>query len=89
MGGAPGSSSMAWSQMVCFGSRWDCSSLKTLPCLAYSGGIFASVTSWVVPIVALQSSMRSIGVGRGLFIVHGMNRTLAASAVLNMIGSCV
>ncbi len=75
--------------MVCFGSRWDCSSLKTLLCLVYSGGIFALVTSWAVPIVALQSNMRSIGVGHGLFTVRGMNRTLAASAVLNTIGSCV
>ncbi len=87
--GAPGSSSMAWSQMVCFGSRWDCSSLKTLLCLAYSGGIFASSIPWAVPIVALQSNMRLIGMGLGLFIVRGVNRALAASAVLNTMGNCV
>ena len=75
--------------MVCFGSRWDFSSLKTLLCLAYSGGIFDSFVSWAVPIVALQSNMRSIEVGRGLFIVRGTNRALAASFVLNTIGSCV
>src|SRR6266478_936775 len=80
---------MAWSQMVCFGSRWDFSSLKTLLCLAYSGGIFVLSTSWAVPIVALQSSMRLIGVGLGLFIIRGMNRALAVSAVLNTIGSCM
>ncbi len=68
--------------MVCFGSCWDCSSLKTLLCLAYSGGIFVLSISWAVPIVALQSSMHSIGAGRGLFTVRGMNRALAASAVL-------
>ena len=39
--------------------------------------------------VALQSSMRSIEVGRGLFIVHGINRALAASLALNTIGNCV
>ena len=89
MGGAPGSSSMAWSQMVCFGSRWDCSSLKTLLCLAYSGGILVLSISKAVPMVALQSSMRSTGVGLGLFTVRGMNRALAASAVLNTMGSCV
>ncbi len=75
--------------MVCFGSCWDCSSLKTLLCLAYSDGIFESPISWAVPIVALQSSMCSIGAGRGLFTVRGINRALAASAVLNTIGSCV
>ncbi len=75
--------------MVCFGSRWDCSLLKTLLCLAYSCGIFVLSVSWAVPIVALQSSIHSIGVGRGLFTVRGMNRALAASGVLNTIGSCV
>ncbi len=89
MDGVPGNNSMAWSQMVCFGSRWDFSSLKTLLCLAYSGGIFGSSVSWVVPMVALQSNIRSIEVGHGLFIVRGVNRALAASFVLNTIGSCV
>ncbi len=75
--------------MVCFGSRWDCSSLKTLLCLAYSGGIFALSVSWAVPMVALQSNKRSVGMGLGLFIVHGVNRALATSVVLNTMGSCV
>ncbi len=75
--------------MVCFGSRWDCSSLKTLLCLAYSDGIFVLSASWAAPIVTLQSSMRSIRVGRGLFMARGMNRAFAASAVLNTIGNCV
>src|SRR6266403_723905 len=87
--GAPGNNSMAWSQMVCFGSRWDFSSLNTLLCLAYSDGIFGLFVSWVVPIVALQSSIRSIEVGHGLFTVRGTNRAFAASFVLNTIGSCV
>src|SRR6266481_7513357 len=81
--GAPGNNSMAWSQMVCFGSRWDFSSLKTLLCLAYSGGIFGSFVSLATPMVALQSSIRSVGVGRGLFTVRGTNHALAASFVLN------
>ncbi len=89
MDGAPGSNSMAWSQMVCFGSHWDFSSLKTLLCLAYSGGIFGLSVSWMVPIVALQSNIHSCGVGRGLFIVRGTNRALAALFVLNTIGSCM
>src|SRR6266403_1448064 len=36
--GAPGSSSMAWSHMVCLGSRCDFSSLKTLLCFSVWGG---------------------------------------------------
>src|SRR6266403_419692 len=80
---------MAWSQIVCFGSRWDRSSLKTLLCLAYSCGIFVLSVSWAAPIIALQSSIRSIWAGHGLFTVHGINCALAASEVLNMIGSCV
>src|SRR6266478_9025641 len=80
---------MAWSQMVCFGSRWDFSSLKTLLCLAYSGGIFGLFVSWAVPMVALHSNMHLIKVGRGLFTVCGTNRALAVSLVLNTIGSCV
>ena len=75
--------------MVCFGSRWDFSSLKTLLCLAYSCGIFVLSVSWAVPIVALQSSIRLTLVGRGLFTVRGMNRAFATSEVLNTIGSCV
>ena len=87
--GAPGNNLMAWSQMVCFGSCWDFSSLKTLLCLAYSGGIFGLFVSWAIPMVALQSNIRSTDVGRGLFIVRGTNRAFAASFVLNTIGSWV
>ena len=39
--GAPGRSSIAWSHTVCAGSRWEASSLKTLPCMWYSDGTFA------------------------------------------------
>src|SRR6266404_9483948 len=75
--------------MVCFGSRWDFSSLKTLLCLAYSDGIFASSVSWAVPIVALQSSIHSVRTGRGLFTIRGVNHAFAASVALNTIGNCV
>src|SRR6266403_6385809 len=87
--GAPGSSSMVWSHMVCLGSCCDFSSLKTLLCLEYSCGIFALSTSWVVPMVVLQSRICSIFMGHGLLIVRGMKRALAASGALNTIGSCV
>src|SRR6266403_5749860 len=87
--GAPGSSSIAWSQMVCFGSRWDCSSLNTLLCLAYSDGIFVGSTSCAVPIVALHSRILSACVVRGLLAVRGRNRAFAESEVLNTIGSWV
>src|SRR6266403_229005 len=75
--------------MVCFGSRWDCSSLKTLLCFVYSCGIFASFVSWAVPIVALQSKIRSCWIGRGLLTVRGVKRAFAASEVLKTIGNCV
>ncbi len=87
--GAPGRSSMAWSQIVCFGSRWDCSSLNTLLCWAYSGGIFVLSTSCAAPIVALHSRIRSTWAIRGLLMVRGRNRAFAASSVLNTMGSCV
>jgi len=73
--------------MVCLGSLCDCSLLKTLLCLAYSCGIFVLSTSWVVPIVALQSKILFV-IGRGLLMVQGMNRAFAALAVLNMMGNC-
>ncbi len=75
--------------MVCFGSRWDCSSLKTLLCLAYSCGILVPSVSWAVPIVALQSRICSVWMVCGLLMVHGRNHAFAASEVLNTIGSCV
>ena len=75
--------------MVCFGSRWDCSSLKTLLCLAYSCGILGSSTSWAIPIVALHSRICSVWMIRGLLTVRGMKHAFAASAVLNTIGNCV
>src|SRR6266446_5358905 len=75
--------------MVCFGSRWDCSLLKTLLCFAYSCGIFVSFVSWAVPIVTLQSRICSVWMGRGLLTVRGIKRAFAASEVLNTIGSCV
>src|SRR6266478_4518554 len=89
VGGALGSNSMAWSQMVCFGSLWDCSSLNTLLCWAYSGGIFVLSDSCAAPIVALHSRIWSARVIRGLLIVRGRNRAFAASSVLNTIGSWV
>src|SRR6266403_5465563 len=87
--GAPGSNSMAWSQIVCFGSRWDCSSLNTLLCWAYSGGIFVWSPPCAVPIVALQSRILLTWVVHGLLTVHGRKRAFAASEVLNTMGSCV
>src|SRR6266404_1589884 len=80
---------MAWSHMVCLGSRWDFSSLKTLLCLMYSSRIFVLSTSWAVPMVALQSRSRSRLRGRGLLMVRGRNCAFVASDVLNMMGSCV
>src|SRR6266478_547645 len=87
--GAPGSSSMAWSHMVCLGSHCNFSSLKTLLCFSYSCGIFVLSVSWPAPIVALQSKICWILMGRGLLAVHSMKRAFAASGALNTIGSCM
>src|SRR6266478_3036574 len=87
--GAPGSSSMAWSHMVCLGSRCDFSSLKTLLCFSYSCGIFALSVSWAVLMVALQSRICSVLTGRGLLMVRNIKRAFAASGALNTIGSWV
>ncbi len=87
--GAPGSSLIAWSHMVCLGSLCDCSSLKTLLCFAYFCGIFVGSISWAIPMVALQSRSWSTLVGQGLLIVHGINCALVALGALNMMGSCV
>ena len=87
--GAPGSSSMAWSHIVCFGSLCNCSLLKTLLCFVYSLGIFVALISWAVPIVALHSRICSTFIGCGLLMECGINRALAASVALNTIGSCV
>src|SRR6266403_3633828 len=86
---APGSSLMAWSHMVCLGSRCDFSSLKTLLCLEYSCGICVLLVSWAVPMVALQSRICSIFMGHGLLIVRSIKHAFAASGALNTIGSCV
>ncbi len=86
--GVPRSSSIVWSHIVCLGSRCDFSSLKTLLCLAYSCGIFVLSVSWAVSMVALQSKIR-FAARRGVLIVRGMNRALAASVDLSMIGSYV
>src|SRR6266436_469909 len=87
--GAPGSSSMAWSHMVCLGSCCDFSSLKTLLCLAYSCGIFVLLVSWAVPMVALQSRICSVFMGHGLLTVRSMKWALVASGALSIMGSCV
>ncbi len=89
MDGAPGSSSMVWSHIVCLGSHCDFSSLKTLLCFTYSGGIFVLSVSWAVPMVALQSRICPIFVGRGLLMVRSVKRALAASGALSTMGNCV
>ena len=45
--GAPGFSSMAWSQMQGSGNHWEASSLKTCKCCWYLAGIFPSPI-WVL-----------------------------------------
>src|SRR6266446_3904803 len=76
--GAPGSSSIAWSHIVCFGSRCDCSSLNTFLCLAYSLGREV----WAVLIVmgvVLHRSICSCWFGRGWLTDRGRGIFLIGS----------
>src|SRR6266481_9183923 len=84
--GAPGSSSIAWSHMVCFGSRWDFSSLNTFLCLTYSFGRLVSV---VVAINGFVLHRRICSQWRGLAWLRdrGTNRAFAASGALKTMGS--
>ena len=77
--GAPGSNSMVWSQIVCFGSRWDCSLLKIFVCWEYSCGTLVLSVSWAAPIVTLQSRICSVLMIRGLLMVRGTKHAFAAS----------
>src|SRR6266404_8109186 len=86
--GAPGSNSIAWSHIVCFGSRCDCSSLNTLSCLAYSFGREVFVILMMVGVVLHRRSC-SRWMGLGWLIDRGKNRAFAALGALRTIGSCV
>ena len=59
--GAPGSNSITWSQMECWGSRCDCSSLNTLWCHWYSCGIFDGGLSSGAAMVTRPMKYRSAG----------------------------
>ncbi len=86
--GAPGSSSIAWSHIVCLGSHWDFSSLNTFLCLMYSLGRLLSV---LVAIRGFVLHRRICSWWGGLGWLHdwGKNRAFAASGALNTMGSWV
>src|SRR6266446_8591885 len=86
--GAPGSNSIAWSHIVCFGSCCDFSSLNTLSCLAYSFGREVLVAATVVGVV-LHRRICSWWMGRGWLTDRGRKRALAALDALKMMGSWV
>ena len=86
--GAPGSSSIAWSHIVCFGSCCDCSSLNTLSCLAYSFGREVLVVAMAKGVV-LHRRICSWLMGRGWLTDRGRKCALAASGALKTIGSWV
>ncbi len=86
--GAPGSSSIAWSHIVCFGSRCDCSLLNTLSCLTYSFGREVLVVAMVRGVV-LHKRICSRWMGHGWLMDHGKKRAFAALGALRTIGSWV
>ena len=89
--GAPGSSSIVWSQMVWLGSLWDSCSLKILQCLWYSSGSpsISSVTFLVWLNVTRPMKNWSLWVGQGMFRVLGMKRACLALFTFKTIGSWV
>ena len=89
--GAPGSSSMAWSHMVDWGSLCDSASLNTLLCLWYSFGTVAFGSFAVVdPIVTLPRKYWSIIflMGHGTFFVPGVYVALTVLGADRIMESC-
>ena len=88
--GAPGSSSIAWSHMVDWGSLWDSASLNTLLCLQYSSGIVEFGLLVVDPMVTLPRKYCSVVflMVQGTFFVLGVYVAFAAFGADRTIGSC-
>jgi len=79
--GALGKSSMAWSQIVCWGRRCDSCLLNTFLCRMYSIGIAGSSSFTAELIVTCPMKYWSWYTGRGAFIVLGRNRAFFAFGV--------
>ena len=86
--GAPGSSSIAWSQIEWLGSCWDCSSLNTLWCHLYSSGIFDGGLLTGAARVTHPMKYHSFD-GHWCLCNLCVYTTFMAFGVLNMIGSWV
>ena len=88
--GAPGSSSIAWSHMVDWGSLWDSASLNTLLCLQYSSGIVEFGLLVVDPMVTLPRKYCSVVflMVQGTFFVLGVYVAKATFGADRTIGSC-
>ena len=88
--GAPGLSSIVWSQIRDGGNLWDASPLNTLEYWWYCLGIFSSSEGvvWLMgSITILPMKYRSVCQVAGQLICHGMNRAFAALGALKMIGN--
>ena len=87
--GASGFSSMAWSHIVCLGSRWDFSSSNTFLCLLYSVGILAAMvffSSGGVKVTLLIYILLAMGLC-GFLWVLGTNMAFFVSGAQRIIGS--
>ncbi len=89
--GAPGSSSIAWSQIVCWGSLCDSSSLNTFLCRWYLEGIppigsVGIVFGWKM---TLPMKYSFVPLSQGMFLCRGTKIALFALLACSMTGSCV
>jgi hypothetical protein len=75
--------------MVCLGSRWDFSSLKTFSCCRYSSGIFPFSEGWGILGWIMTRPMKYLvsGLVRGTFFVRNVNITFCAFDARKTIGS--
>ena len=89
--GAPGRSSIAWSQMVCCGRHCDSSSLKTLLWRWYSTGTLGFRVEGVVELWKVTRPMKywCATTSLGTFLVRGVKTAFLAFGARRMMGSWV
>ena len=86
--GAPGRSSMAWSQNVCWGRRCDSSSLNTLLWCWYSAGTLGGSVDGVAELWKVTRPMKywSWVISLGTFLVCGTKVAFFALGAWRMVG---
>ena len=89
--GAPGRSSMAWSQIVCWGRCCDSSSLNTLLWCWYSAGTLGGSLGEISRLWKVTRPMKywSWEISLGTSLVHGMKIALFELGAWRIMGSWV